>query len=59
MKLVVTRQFADHKVGDEITDPALVDEILSDVRRACVVKVASAEAPHALTPTNTPQAATE
>lgn len=39
MKLVVTQPFADHKVGDSITEPGAVAEVLAN-HPGCVVKTA-------------------
>lgn len=40
--LVVTRAFADYKVGDQITDQLVVAEILNTTNSANVVKTAMA-----------------
>jgi hypothetical protein len=43
MKLVVVHEFHPYKKGDEITDPAIVQQILAGENAPKVVKVATAE----------------
>ena len=42
MKLTVTRAFGAYSIGDEITDPAVVAEILASDNAENVVKTAHA-----------------
>ena len=41
MHLIALQDFGDYKVGDRITDPAVVAEILAGEQQRFVVKVAA------------------
>jgi hypothetical protein len=46
--LIVTRAFADYKVGDQITDQSVIAGILDTTNHANVVKTSPSAAPAAL-----------